>query len=302
MCYNSFAQLMDMFQKNKIKSTVAVVAADNHNTLKAVIKAKSEGFIDPILIGNKEKIIKILNDLQRDYKTMKIVDEDNHEKAASLAVKYINSGEADIIMKGSIHTADLLRPVVQREAGLRTARVMSHLAIYELKSYHKLIAVTDGGMNIYPNLEEKRQIIENAVDVFNKLGYKNPKVAALSAVERVNPKMPETVDAKNLKQMNKDGIIRNCIIEGPISYDLAISQESAREKGYHSPVAGDADILLVPNIVTGNILNKALIYSATARMAGFVLGAKIPIVLTSRSAGSDEKYLSLALSALVSKS
>lgn len=200
-------------------------------------------------------------------------------------------------MKGKIQTADLLRAVVNKENGLRTGKVMSHIVIHEIPTYHKLLAVTDGGMMMYPNLDEKKQIIENAVSTFLALGYENPKVAVLAAVETVNPKMQESVDADMLKKMNIKGEIKNCIVEGPISYDLTMSKESASIKGFVSPVTGEADIIVVPNITVGNILGKSLVYSAGAKMAGFIVGAKVPIVLTSRGSTSEEKYLSLALSA-----
>ena len=184
-------------------------------------------------------------------------------------------------MKGKIQTSDLLRAVVNKEKGLRTGSVMSHLVIHELPTYHKLLAVTDGGMMMYPNVDEKKQIIENAVNTLIAMGYDEPKVAVLAAVETVNPKMPESVDAGILKEMNQRGEIKNCMVEGPISYDLTMSKESAEIKGFNSPVTGDADILIVPNITAGNILGKALVYSAGAKMAGFIVGAKVPIVLTS---------------------
>jgi phosphate butyryltransferase len=213
----------------------------------------------------------------------------------------VNEKKADLIMKGKIQTADLLRAVVDKERGLRTGSVMSHIAIHEVPSYHKLLAVTDGGMMMYPKLEEKKQIIENAVKTFIAMGYENPKVAVLAAVENVNPKMPETVEADALKMMNVKGEIKNCIIEGPISYDLTMSKESAEIKGFNSPVTGEVDILVVPNITAGNLLGKALIYSAGAKMAGFIVGAKVPIVLTSRGATAEEKYLSLVISASAAK-
>jgi phosphate butyryltransferase len=217
--------------------------------------------------------------------------------AAEKAVALVNENKADFIMKGKIQTADLLRAVVNKEKGLRTGRVMSHFVFDEVPSYHKLIVTTDGGMMTYPDLNQKKQIIENAVDVLRAMGYDKPKVAVLAAVEKVNPKMPESVDADMLKKMNQEGKIKNCIVEGPISYDLAISKKCAEIKGFKSPVAGDADILIVPNITAGNILGKCLICSAEGKMAGFIVGAKVPIGLTSRGSSAEEKYLSLVLSA-----
>jgi phosphate butyryltransferase len=217
--------------------------------------------------------------------------------ADEITVELIHENKADFIMKGKLQTADLLKAVVDKEKGLRTGNVISHVAILEIPAYRKLIAVTDGGMVMYPNLDEKKQILENSVNVFLAMGYECPKVAVLCAVETVNPKMPETVDADTLKNMNRDGEIKDCMVEGPISLDLTFNKESAEIKGYSSPVTGDADILLVPNITTGNIMSKALIEMAGATMAGMVVGAKVPIVLTSRGASSEEKYLSLVLSA-----
>lgn len=213
----------------------------------------------------------------------------------------IHEGGADFLMKGKIQTADLLSAVVNKEEGLRTGKVMSHVVFNEIPNYHKLLVLTDGGMMMYPDLNKKKEICENAVGTLRTLGYDKPKVAVLAAVEKVNPKMPETVDADALKTMNKSGELADCIVEGPISYDLTMSKESAAIKGFESPVTGDADIVLVPNITVGNVLGKSLIYSAGAKMAGFIVGAKVPIVLTSRGSTSEEKYLSLVLSAAATK-
>jgi phosphate butyryltransferase len=253
--------------------------------------------VEPILVGDKTKIMDILDRLHVGLSEEYIISAENDAEAASIAVQLINEGKADFIMKGKLQTADLLRAVVNKEKGIRTGSVMSHVAILEVPTYHKLIAITDGGMLLYPNLEEKKQIVENAVNTFLAMGYEKPKVAVLAAVETVNPKMPETVDADNLKKMNEHGELKNCIVEGPISYDLTMSKESAEIKGFESKVTGDADILIVPNITAGNILSKGLIYSGGAKMAGFIVGAKVPIVLTSRGSSTEEKYLSIVLSA-----
>jgi len=174
---------------------------------------------------------------------------------------------------------------------------MGQIVLHEMPSYHKLLAVTDGGMMLCPTLEEKKQLLESSVDTLIAMGCGEPKVAVLAAVEKVNPKMQDSVDAALLKEMNVNGEIKNCIVEGPISYDLIMSRESARIKGYESPVSGDADIIIVPNITVGNVLGKSYVYNAGAKMAGFVFGAKVPIVLTSRASSAEEKYLSLVLSA-----
>jgi phosphate butyryltransferase len=297
MEFKSFDELIKKVQNFDSKKKVAVVAAQDEHTLEAVFKARMDNIVEPVLIGDKVKIKEVLSTLHVGLDDENIIDVEDDAAAAAKAVELVNEGKADFIMKGKIQTADLLRAVVNKEKGLRTGNVMSHVVIHEVPSYHKLLAVTDGGMMMYPTLEEKKQIIENAVNTFLALGYENPKVAVLAAVETVNPKMPEAVDADALKKMNQNGEIKNCIVEGPISYDLTMSKESAEIKGFESPVTGDADILIVPNITAGNILGKSLVYSAGAKMAGFIVGAKVPIVLTSRGSTAEEKYLSLALSA-----
>lgn len=297
MEYKSFDDLIKKVQNLDSMKKVAVVSAQDEHTLEAVFKAKKDNIVEPILIGNKKKIIEILSRLHESVLEESIINVESDSEAAEKAVELINENKADFIMKGKIQTADLLRAVVNKENGLRTGKVMSHIVIHEIPTYHKLLAVTDGGMMMYPSLDEKKQIIENAVSTFLALGYENPKVAVLAAVETVNPKMQESVDADMLKKMNIKGEIKNCIVEGPISYDLTMSKESASIKGFVSPVTGEADIIVVPNITVGNILGKSLVYSAGAKMAGFIVGAKVPIVLTSRGSTSEEKYLSLALSA-----
>lgn len=274
-----------------------MAAAHDEHALEAVIMADKNSIAEPVLVGDQPLIQKILAGFGVAENTYEIYHTENDAEAAKKSIELIREGKADFLMKGKLQTADLLREVVNKETGLSQGRPMSHVAMQEVPSYHKLLAVTDGGMMMYPDLEAKKSIVENAVEVFNKMGYENPKVGVLAAVEVVNPKMPEAVDGAELKRMNQEGIIKNCIIEGPISYDLAMNLESSKIKGYESPVVGDVDILVVPNITAGNILGKSLIYSAGAKMAGFIVGAKVPIVLTSRGASTEEKYLSLAISA-----
>lgn len=301
MVFNSFNELIENVQSAASKKKVVVVSAQDEHTLEAVFRARKDNIVEPILIGDKAKIKEILEKLNERLDEDSIIHVEDDVAAAMKAVELIRENKADFIMKGKIQTADLLRAVVNKEKGLRTGSVMSHLVIHEVPTYHKLLAVTDGGMMMYPNVDEKKQIIENAVNALIAMGYDEPKVAVLAAVETVNPKMPESVDAGLLKEMNQRGEIKNCMVEGPISYDLTMSKESAEIKGYKSPVTGDADILIVPNITAGNILGKALVYSADAKMAGFIVGAKVPIVLTSRGSTAQEKYLSLVLSAAAVK-
>lgn len=297
MIFRTFDDLVNHVQSSGRKKKVVLAAAHDEHALEAVLFADKNNIAEPILVGDKPIIQKMLSDLNADTNKYEIYHTEDDVSAAKKSVELIRSGVGDFLMKGKLQTADLLREVVNKETGLSLGKPMSHVAMQEIPNYPKLIAVTDGGMMTYPDLQGKKSIIENAVSVFNKMGYEKPKVAVLAAVEVVNPKMPEAVDADALKKMNEDGTIKNCIIEGPISYDLAMNKESSVIKGYESPVAGDADILIVPNITAGNILGKSLIYSAGAKMAGFVVGAKVPIVLTSRGASTEEKYLSLAISA-----
>ena len=295
----NFEQLIQKVKYIDGTKRVAVVCAHDKHTLQALKKAENEGLVKSILIGWSDKIIEILKELEFDKDESDIIDVREDVEASYKAVDMINDGKADFIMKGKIQTADLLKAVVDKDRGLRNAKVMSHIAFFEVPNYHKLLAITDGGMIMYPDFDKKKSILENAADTLISLGYEKPKVAILTAVEKINTKMQETVDAGSLKEMyvnNPDG---NCIVEGPISYDLAMNRESAEIKGFASPVTGDADILLASNITVGNILAKSLIYSAGSKMAGIVVGAKAPIVLTSRGASAEEKYLSLAMSAAV---
>ena len=252
-----------------------------------------------ILVGDEGKIRELLKDLNATGE-YEIANEPDSSKAAYKAVELVRENKADFLMKGKIDTAGILKAVVDKERGLGQGRLMSHVAIVEVPTYHKLLVATDGGMVMYPTLDQKKEIINNAVETLLKLGYERPKVGVLAAVEKVNPKMPETVDGDKLKEMNINGEIKNCIVEGPISYDLAIYEEAAKIKGYESQVAGDVDVLVVPDITTGNVLGKALIYSAKGKMAGIVVGAKVPIILTSRGSSAEEKFLSLALAAATS--
>ena len=266
---------------------VIVAAAQDEHTLQAIKHAQEEGIAKPVLVGDKVP--------EEDIYDVPDVDE-----SAKRAVALIHEGKGDFLMKGKMETAQILKPAVNKETGLGTGRVMSHFVFDELPHYHKLLVTTDGGMMTYPTLEQKAQIIENTVETLKALGYENPKIAAVAAVEKVNPKMPETVEARELKEMNERGEIKDCVVEGPISLDIALDKECADIKGFESPVAGDADVILVPNIQVGNILGKSITIIAKGNMAGFVVGAQVPIVFCSRGSSAKEKFLSLALAAAVS--
>lgn len=293
----NFNELIEKVQSETVPKTVAVVCAHDEHTLEAVERAYKNNIAIPILIGDGEKIKAFIKVHGFWLKDVEILEEKDDKEAARKAVQMIRQGAADFLMKGKLQTSDLLKEVVDKEHGLQKGSLMSHFGIFEITGYPKLLALTDGGMIPYPDLKEKAQILINSVQTLNELGYKNPKVAVMAATEVVNAKIQESVDGDQLKKMNEEGKINGCIVEGPISYDLMISPEAAKIKGYSSPVTGDADILLMPNMTSGNLLAKAFQFTAGAKMAGMIVGAKAPIVLVSRGATSEEKYLSLVLSA-----
>lgn len=275
---------------------VAVVWPSDQETIKAVMKAKTVNNITPILIGDFDTIKDLID--EDHSSTVVIHPAASPKEAADFACDLVKKGDVQSIMKGKIDTKVLLKSVVNN---ISTGGLMNHFVVHELNGYPKLLALSDGGMNLYPDLEQKKVILENSVGALHRLGVKAPKVAVLAAVEKVNPKMPETVDAKALKDMNQEGDIKDCIVEGPISYDLSMSKKSADIKGFDSPVVGDVDLLLAPNITVGNILGKSLVYSAGAKMAGVVLGGQVPIVLTSRGSSFEEKYYSILLSGQIER-
>jgi phosphate butyryltransferase len=284
---------------SKSRRVIVAAAADEHS-LEAVFRARKEGFVEPVLVGDSVKILEILSKLDAKVPESDIYDVPDEEEAAEKAVALVREGKGDFLMKGQLETAQMLKPVVDKENGIGTGRPMSHFTIFQTPNYHKLLVVTDGGMLTYPNLEQKKAIIDNTVETLKALGCDNPKIAVLAAVEKVNPKMPETVDADALYRMNLEGGIKDCIVAGPISLDLALDPDAAAIKGYKSLVAGDADAIIVPNIHVGNALGKSIVILGAGRMAGIIVGARVPIILTSRGSSSEEKYLSLALAAAVS--
>ncbi len=296
MVISSFSALKSRLQHLSPREAVGAAAHDEH-TLQAVFAARRDGLIRPILVGRRNEIRSIARSLGEELSPEQIVDAQDDLECAARSVALIREGKGDILIKGMLQTGTLLKAVVHRETGIRASQVMSHVAILDVPRYHKLLFITDGGMVVAPNLEQKGHILKNAVDFCRFLGYERPKAAALCAVETVNPAMPETGDALSLKEAGERGEFGPCIVEGPISLDLATDREAALVKGYHSPVAGDADILLVPAIAVGNVLGKALYGLAGGQMAGVVLGAAVPITINSRGATPEEKYYSILLCA-----
>lgn len=288
------------YADNKGPKKIAVAFAQDEDVLLALKAAVNERICAPILVGDRETIIKISNEINFDLSNIEIIDEKDGVSACRQAVSLVSSGKADIVMKGLIDTSIILKAVLDKEIGLRTDNILSHAAVFSVNTYHKFFIVTDAAMSIAPNADEKRQIVENTVKLSKALGAGIPNVAVICAKEKVNPKMQATLDAAELVEMQKQGKISDCIIEGPYALDNAISKEAAQLKGIEGKAAGNADILLMPNIEAGNILYKALTYLANADNAGIILGAKAPIVLTSRADSDKAKLNSIALAVLVS--
>lgn len=288
--------------KNGEKEVLVVASAQDKEVLLAIKEAYDKGIIQPILIGDSKKIKYIAKDIELKLDDIKIIHSDNIENDAEIAVKLVSNNEADYVMKGLLDTSVLLKAVLNKEYGLRTDSLLSHVMVYQLDNYDKLLLLTDGGMNIYPDYNQKEMILKNAVRAFESLGIENVKVACLAAKEKVNPKMQATVDADKLSETCKNGKFgQNVTVEGPLAFDLAINKEACEIKGYKGMIQGDADILLVPTIEMGNGIGKALTYMANAKSAGVIMGAKVPIVLVSRADSHESKLYSIAYGALISK-
>ena len=296
MVIASFPELKTRLCGLPPKEAVVAAAHDEH-TLQAVFAARRDGLIRPILVGRREEILSIARGLGEELDPARVADAGDDAQCAAKSVELIRSGAGAMLIKGMLPTGTLLKAVVSRETGIRDSQVMSHVAILDVPGYHKLLYVTDGGMVVAPDLEQKRHILSNALDFCRFLGYDRPKAAVLCAVETVNPAMPETADAAVLKAEGERGDFGPCVVEGPIALDLATDRAAAEVKGYRSPVAGDADILLAPSIAAGNLLGKSLYGLAGGEMAGVVLGARVPITVNSRGATAEEKYWSILICA-----
>lgn len=292
-----YSELIDEVLKSE-PARVAVAAAQDDAVLQACQDAFKQGLATFTLFGDSARIEAAAQKSGVSLSGMKVVNEPDDMRSAMQAVECVSTGNADIVMKGLINTGDLLRAVLDKTIGLRTGRVLSHLAVFELKGFNRLIGVTDGGMNIVPTLAQKADIIQNAAGVFHRLGVDPVRVAVLAAVETVNADMPGTIDAAALSKMTDRGQIKGVIVDGPLALDNAVSEEAARHKGIVSPVAGKADILLVPNLEVGNVLGKSLVYMAGGKIAGLIVGARRPVVVTSRADTPESKVISIALASL----
>lgn len=306
MCYKTFREIVEASGSLGGRPAagrtgaplMSVAAANDEHVLETVKMGMEAGLIIPVLAGDEKKIREIAAGISLVLDGVVIIDAPDPGEAALEAVRAVSDGRADILMKGMVNTSDFMQAVLNRDCGLRSSKTLSHMAAFQVPGFDRLLFMTDGGINIKPDLEQKRAILENGIDFLLALGWREPRVAIVTANEVVNPEMPATLDAAELTRMAANGQIRGALVDGPLSLDLAISKEAARRKGSASPVAGRADLFLMPDIEAGNIFGKSLIYFAGALMAGVVLGTQAPVILTSRASSPEEKLNSIAMANL----
>lgn len=294
----NFDELLAMSKTVK-KTTMAVAGANLPAAIDAVLDAKAHGIADAVLVGEPDGVRELLRERGQNPADFNIVKTAEGQTPAETAVEVVKAGDANFLLKGLVETTDLFRPVVKKENGLRTGRTISHVAFYQLPFYHKLLITSDGGVCAYPDLAKKKDIIINAVNALRALGYEKPKVGVLCCKEVADEKMPETMEAFELQKMAEAGEMGDCVVVGPISYDLALRADRAKIKKYDCPYSGDFDVLISPNIHAGNILGKCLECIPGVDMASYVSGARIPIVLTSRAAPAEERLRCVALAGIV---
>lgn len=292
------SDLHELARKHQKKKLV-LAAAHDQNALEAVIHASGNGIVDVVLVGDVTKINEICDKHGYDISGFELINEPDNDKAAAISVKMVSEKKAEIVMKGHLSTSSLLKAVLNKEWGLRSGELLSHLALFEVDSYHKILGLTDAAMNIAPDFKGKVSIIKNAVNYMHKLGLEKPKVAVLSAVETVNPDMKSSMEAAALSKMADRGQITGCIIDGPFAFDNAVSEKSAKLKNIQSPVAGDADLVVGDDLDASNALYKSFIYFAKAKCAAVIVGAAAPVVLTSRADSDETKLNSIALAAAI---
>lgn len=295
---HNFDELLAMSKSVK-KTTMAVAGANLPAAIDAVLDARAHNIADAVLVGEPDGIQELLKERGQNPSDFNIVKTAEGQTPAETAVEVVKAGDANFLLKGLVETTDLFRPVVKKENGLRTGRTISHVAFYQLPFYHKLLITSDGGVCAYPDLAKKKDIIINAVNALHALGYEKPKVGVLCCKEVADEKMPETMDAAELQKMGEAGEMGECIVVGPISYDLALRADRAKIKKYDCPYSGDFDVLISPNIHAGNILGKCLECIPGVEMASYVSGARIPIVLTSRAAPAEERLRCIAIAGIV---
>jgi len=291
----SIEELYDLVRAQATRKKLVLAAAQDIYALNAVRQATEGGLIIPVLVGDLAAIQKMAVEIGFTIDSFEKIDEPDNQLAVEKSVRIVHNGDAQVLMKGACGTAQLLKGVLNKDWGLRKGDLLSHFALFEIPAYHKLLAITDVAINIAPDVNAKAAILSNAVEYLANMGITYPKVAVITAVEKVNDQMPATLDAAMLVQMNKDNRITGCLVDGPLALDNAINKESAGHKGIISEVAGDADLLLMPDIEAGNVLYKSLAYFAGAKVASVVLGASAPVVLTSRSDSQETKLNSIVL-------
>ncbi len=294
----NFADLLKI-AKERGPKTISVACAQDSDVMLAVEAARAQGIADAILVGDKAEIEKVALENKIEMSNYEVIDLKDPAEASLKAVELVSTGKAHMVMKGLVDTAVILKAVLNKEVGLRTGNVLSHVAVFDVPNYPRILMVTDAAMNIAPDVMGKKQILENSLVVANALDIEIPKVGVICAKEKVNPKMPATVDAAELVRMNEAGEIKNCIVGGPFALDNAVSEEAAKIKNIDHPAAGKCDILLAPTIEAGNVLYKALNFLCTAQSAGIIVGAKAPVVLTSRADSDASKLNSIALGVLM---
>lgn len=299
MQIRNFTQLREE-AKRAGPRTVAIAAAQDHEALLAARDAEERGIANFILIGDREAILREAEAHEVDIGAMRIVDEAERQAAAYRAMRMVARGEAHCAMKGRIFTADFLKAALDPDVGMRTGKLLTHVAVFDIPGFDRLILLSDAGVLVAPTLEQKMHVVQNAIDVAHRLGVETPRVAVLAAAEMVNPKIPSTMDAASLAKMADRGQIYGGIVDGPLALDNAISPEAARIKGIRGEVAGQADILIAPDLEAGNALAKAIIYFAHSDMAGVVVGARMPLILPSRADVHEAKMMSIVLGVLMS--
>lgn len=295
----SYAEILAAVQANKRRKRISIAMADDPSVLEAIKVIDEKGLAHAILVGDSNRIKAIAEKVDYIVNDEMIVPAVDEQEIAFRAVEQIRSGKADILMKGHISTPILMKAVLDRDTGLRTGSILSHVAVAEIPTYPKILITGDGGITITPDLQAKKAILNNMIAVCRKLEIDQPKVCALGPIEKVNPKIQETVDAAELQKGADAGEFGDIILEGPMAMDVALSADAARKKGIASRIAGDTDVILVPNITSGNAIIKLLMYLANAKVGGLVIGAKVPIILLSRSDKPEEKFNSMILAILV---
>lgn len=299
--YKNYEELKSKLLDSRApRKRIIVAGAVDEHALEAVFLAQEKGYVTPVLVGDMDNVTALIKKLGFSDAEYDIVHCEESANPSAAAVHLIHEGRGDFILKGKMETKDLLKPILNKETGLNDKGFITHFGLMQIKGYHKLLAMSDSAVIPYPTLEEKAKIVKISMEMLRKLGYDTPVVGALCAAETVNPKMPETIDAEKLQEMSLKGDFGSGVVVGPISFDLATSKESAAIKGYNSPYAGEVDMLLVPNLVTGNVMSKIWNPDENNILAGCLVGANVPIALTSRSASMNEKLHSILLCSLLS--